>query len=74
MRKTAVYYEYADGILLRPGKDADYLIYNSTIDGELQTLDDLLAKANCWRNLKQFKMEMCGVRRKIFFRKQQDCL
>lgn len=26
------------------GKDADYLIYNSTIDGELETIEDLLAK------------------------------
>ena len=26
-------------------KDADVLIYNSTIDGELQTLDELLAKS-----------------------------
>ena len=26
-------------------KDADYIIYNSTIDGELQTVDELLAKS-----------------------------
>ena len=25
-------------------KDADYIIYNSTIDGELSTIDELLAK------------------------------
>lgn len=25
-------------------KDADYLVYNSTIDGNLTTVDDLLAK------------------------------
>jgi iron complex transport system substrate-binding protein len=25
-------------------KDADYLIYNSTIDGEVQSIDELLAK------------------------------
>ena len=25
-------------------KDADYIIYNSTIDGELTTIDQLLAK------------------------------
>lgn len=31
-------------------KDADVLIYNSTIDGELQTLDELLAgKVRCSR-------------------------
>lgn len=33
-------------------KDADYLIYNSTIDGELNTLDELFAKSSL---LKDFK-------------------
>ncbi len=33
-------------------KDADYLIYNSTIDGELYTLDELFAKSSL---LKDFK-------------------
>ncbi len=33
-------------------KDADYLIYNSTIDGEIKTIDELLEKSNL---LKDFK-------------------
>lgn len=31
-------------------KDADYLIYNSTIDGELDNLDELLAKSSLLKN------------------------
>ena len=38
-------------------KDADYLIYNSTIDGELYTLDELFAKSNL---LKDFKAVQNG--------------
>ena len=38
-------------------KDADYLIYNSTMDGELQTLDDLLAKSEL---LEEFKAVQNG--------------
>ena len=33
-------------------KDADVLIYNSTIDGELQTLDELLAKSPLFADFK----------------------
>ena len=33
-------------------KDADYLVYNSTIDGKLDTLDDLLAKSSLFANFK----------------------
>lgn len=33
-------------------RDADILIYNSTIDGELQTMDDLLEKSGLLRNFK----------------------
>ena len=33
-------------------KDADYIIYNSTIDGELHTLDELLAKNELLRDFK----------------------
>lgn len=36
-------------------KDADYLIYNSTIDGELQTLEDLYAKSELFRDFKAVK-------------------
>ncbi len=38
-------------------KDADYIIYNSTIDGELQTLDELLDKSPL---LKDFKAVQDG--------------
>lgn len=34
-------------------KDADYIIYNSTIDGELQTIDELLSKASSLRISRQ---------------------
>ena len=33
-------------------KDADYLIYNSTIDGELGSLEDLYAKSELFRDFK----------------------
>ena len=36
-------------------KDADYLIYNSTIDGELQTIDDLLTKSKLLADFKAVK-------------------
>lgn len=36
-------------------KDADYIIYNSTIDGELQTIDELLAKSGLLKDFKAVK-------------------
>ena len=36
-------------------KDADYLIYNSTIDGELYTIEDLLAKSDLLADFKAVK-------------------
>ena len=36
-------------------KDADYIIYNSTIDGELSTIDELLAKSNLLADFKAVK-------------------
>lgn len=36
-------------------KDADYLIYNSTIDGELETLSDFLAKSSLLSGFKAVK-------------------
>ena len=36
-------------------KDADYLIYNSTIDGELQTIDQLLQKSELLADFKAVK-------------------
>ena len=36
-------------------KDADYLVYNSTIDGNLETIDDLLGKSSLFENFKAVK-------------------
>lgn len=36
-------------------KDADYLVYNSTIDGNLDTVSDLLAKSSLFENFKAVK-------------------
>lgn len=36
-------------------KDADYIIYNSTIDGELDTIDQLLAKSSLLADFKAVK-------------------
>ncbi|MGN0371535.1 MAG: ABC transporter substrate-binding protein [Enterocloster sp.] len=36
-------------------KDADYIIYNSTIDGELKSLDELLAKSSVLADFKAVK-------------------
>lgn len=36
-------------------KDADYLIYNSTIDGEIQTVDQLLGKCDLLKDFKAVK-------------------
>ena len=36
-------------------KDADYIIYNSTIDGELETIDQLLAKSSLLGDFKAVK-------------------
>ena len=33
-------------------KDADYIIYNSTIEGELQSIDELLTKSSLLANFK----------------------
>ena len=36
-------------------KDADYIIYNSTIDGELDSIDELLAKSSLMADFKAVK-------------------
>ena len=33
-------------------KDADYIIYNSTIDGEIRTIEELLGKSQLLKNFK----------------------
>ncbi len=47
-------------------KDADYLIYNSTIDGELKSLNELLDKSSLLADFKAVKEETSGVRKRIF--------
>ena len=54
-------------------RDADYIIYNSTIDGELQTIDQLLDKSalladfkavkegNVWCTQKNMFQETTGI-------------
>ena len=42
-------------------KDADYIIYNSTIDGELTTIDQLLAKSSLLNDFKAVKNGKCMV-------------
>lgn len=46
-------------------KDADFLIYNGTVDGSLTQMSQLIAKILLWRILKRFRTEMSGVRIKI---------
>ena len=36
-------------------KDADYLIYNSTVDGEMASLDELLVKSDLLKDFKAVK-------------------
>ena len=60
-----LFYDYVKFILTRTNryteefyakaKDADYIIYNSTIDGELSTIDELLAKSNLLADFKAVK-------------------
>lgn len=51
-------------------KDADILIYNGTIEGELNSVDELIAKTVCLLILKQFSPGMSIPRAAIFTRKQ----
>ena len=36
-------------------KDADYLVYNSTIDGQLRTVEELMEKSSLFENFKAVK-------------------
>ncbi|MFQ8841276.1 MAG: ABC transporter substrate-binding protein [Clostridium fessum] len=49
-------------------KESDYLIYNSTIDGEIHSISELLAKAPVLKDFKAVQAEMSGVRRRISIR------
>ena len=42
-------------------KDADYIIYNSTIDGELHSWMSFWEKANCLRISRLCRREMSGA-------------
>ena len=46
-------------------KESDYLIYNSTIDGEFTQFRSFLAKAPVLRISRRYRREMSGVRRRI---------
>lgn len=48
-------------------KDADYLIYNSTIDGELATLDEFLQKSSLLKDFKAVKEGHVWCARKNMF-------
>ena len=48
-------------------KDADILIYNSTIDGELQTLEDLLEKSPILKDFRAVKTGECWCTGKNLF-------
>ncbi|MFR4625426.1 MAG: ABC transporter substrate-binding protein [Dorea formicigenerans] len=50
--------------------DADYLIYNGTIDGQVSSLGDLKPRAICLQSLKLSKMEMYGILVKTYIRRQ----
>ena len=47
-------------------KDADILIYNSTIEGELYSVDELLAKSTLFSDFKAVKRGKCILYRKQF--------
>lgn len=53
-------------------KDADYIIYNSTIDGELKTIDELLSKSKLLADFKAVKNGNVWCTGKIFSRKPPD--
>ncbi len=44
-------------------KDADYIIYNSTIDGELKTIDELLSKSKLLAGFQGSEERKCLVHR-----------
>lgn len=54
-------------------KDADVLIYNSTIEGEVDSLAALLENAPCWRTAGLCSRAMSGVRRRAFFSRAWSC-
>ena len=41
--------------------DADYLIYNATIDNPISGVDELLAKARCFRISRRYRKATSGV-------------
>lgn len=53
-------------------READYLIYNSTVGGELKTIDQLLGKSELLEDFKACKVpETYIVREKICIRKRR---
>lgn len=52
-------------------KDADYIIYNSTIEGELSSVDDLLGKESAlWRSSRPCRKGMFTVHQRICISQQ----
>ncbi len=61
------------GGFLRRAKDADVLIYNSTIEGEMHTTEELLVKMPPAGEFKAVQKAMSGVPRKAFSSKAWNC-
>ena len=45
-------------------RDADVLLYNSTIEGSIASTEQLVENARCWRSSRPCRTAMCGVPRR----------
>ena len=54
-------------------RDADYIIYNSTIDGEIGSIDELVAKAPLLADLKAVKNGNVYCTGKNFYQETNVC-
>ena len=45
-------------------KDADVLLYNSTIEGSIASANSWWKNARCWRSSRPCRTAMCGVPRR----------
>lgn len=59
-----------DGRILATAVDADYLIYNGTIDGQVSSLGDLEAKSNLFTEFKAVKDGNVWYTGKTYIRRQ----
>lgn len=53
--------------------DADYLIYNSTIDGEIETVEDLITKSPLFAEFKAVREGRVYCTRKNFYQESMAC-